>query len=166
MNSNIPTAAKVGAAIGACTIALAILYLHSENRVAAQRPTAAPEAASDADINAKWEREQLAAVETVVDRVLKDPGSAQYRNVKVFPGQYACGEVNARNSLGGYNGYTDFFVVIVTRDGVNMDPGQSKAYVRAPDMSEVAWGHTIPDLCLNYWTDQRGMDWFKRAKGL
>ena len=34
---------------------------------------------------------------------LKDPGSAQFRNQKGF-----CGEVNAKNSFGGYGGFTRF----------------------------------------------------------
>lgn len=166
MKTSITTAAKVGAVVGACAIGLAVQHVYRGYQSTQQQQAQATEAAADAAADAKWEREQLVAVETVADRVLKDPGSAQYRNVKVFPSQYACGEVNARNSLGGYTGYADFFVVIVTRDGVNMDPAQSKAYVRAPDMSDAVWGRMIPDLCLNYWTDQRGMDWFKRARGL
>jgi hypothetical protein len=159
------TAAKVCVVVGACAIGLALLYLHNGPRAREDAAPASGAAAAGAD-DAKWEREQLAAIETVADRALKDPGSARYRNVKVFPGQYACGEVDARNSLGGYMGYSDFFVVIVTKDGVSIDPAQSKAYVRQPDMADVVWGRMLPDACLNYWTDQRGMDWFKRATGL
>ncbi|WP_126223393.1 hypothetical protein [Burkholderia ambifaria] len=166
MTTNSTNAAKVGAVVGACAIGLAILYVYSANRSTQEDPAPAVRAAANGADDAKWEREQLAAVETVADRALKDPGSAQYRNVKVFPGQYACGEVNARNSLGGYMGYSDFFVVIVTSDGVNIDPTQSKAYVRQPDMADVVWGRMLPDTCLNYWADQRGMDWLKRARGL
>jgi hypothetical protein len=38
---------------------------------------------------------------------LKDPGSAQFRNV-VDRGELVCGEVNAKNSFGGYGGYKPF----------------------------------------------------------
>lgn len=34
---------------------------------------------------------------------LKDPGSAEFRNQREF-----CGEVNARNSLGGFTGFKRF----------------------------------------------------------
>jgi hypothetical protein len=42
---------------------------------------------------------------------LKDPGSAQFRNVRVVPyknGRVVCGEVNGKNSYGGYVGFTPF----------------------------------------------------------
>lgn len=42
---------------------------------------------------------------------LKDPGSAQFRNVRVVArpeGKLVCGEMNAKNSLGGYVGYKPF----------------------------------------------------------
>ncbi|RQR65494.1 hypothetical protein DIE18_03330 [Burkholderia sp. Bp9125] len=160
------TTAKAGAVVGACAIGLAMLYVYSGNGTPQGGRAQVAQATAEGADDAKWEREQLAAIETVADRALKDPGSARYRNVKVFPGQYACGEVDARNSLGGYMGYADFFVVIVTSDGVNIDPAQSKAYIRQPDMADVVWGRMLPDTCLNYWTDQRGMAWFKRARGL
>lgn len=42
---------------------------------------------------------------------LKDPGSAQFRNVRLKPyldGQVVCGEVNGKNSYGGYVGFSPF----------------------------------------------------------
>ena len=42
---------------------------------------------------------------------MKDPSSAQFRNVKLQPyldGYVICGEVNAKNSYGAYVGYTRF----------------------------------------------------------
>ncbi len=38
---------------------------------------------------------------------LKDPGSATYRNERIRR-EYVCGEVNARNSLGGYTGFVRY----------------------------------------------------------
>lgn len=40
---------------------------------------------------------------------LKDPESARFRNVFVSPrGRAVCGEVNAKNSMGGYVGFKRF----------------------------------------------------------
>ncbi|MCU4623464.1 hypothetical protein KTJ54_15365 [Acinetobacter radioresistens] len=41
----------------------------------------------------------------VVSSTLKDPDSAEFRNVKGY-----CGEVNAKNSFGGYVGFKRFYV--------------------------------------------------------
>lgn len=42
---------------------------------------------------------------------LKDPDSAEFRNVGYYsggPGMAVCGEVNAKNSFGGYSGFERF----------------------------------------------------------
>ena len=41
---------------------------------------------------------------------LKDPSSAQFRKVKHFPNGNSCGEVNAKNSYGGYVGFKSYMV--------------------------------------------------------
>lgn len=44
-------------------------------------------------------------------RVLKDPGSAQFQDVigSDVQGDFSvCGQVNAKNSMGGYNGFKRF----------------------------------------------------------
>ena len=53
---------------------------------------------------------------SAVRALLKDPGSAQFRNIysrgmggKPIPGAAVCGEVNAKNSYGGYIGFTRFY---------------------------------------------------------
>jgi hypothetical protein len=46
---------------------------------------------------------------------LKDPASAQYRNLGIgdAPGTASwCGEVNARNGFGGYAGFKPFLIVL------------------------------------------------------
>ncbi len=47
-----------------------------------------------------------------VSAVLKDPDSAKFQNLRVVTNskgqQCVCGEVNARNSFGGYTGYKEF----------------------------------------------------------
>lgn len=59
---------------------------------------------------------------------LKDPESAQFRNVQFYSGlaPVTCGEVNAKNSFGGYSGYERF---IAGGDVINvleseMPPGE------------------------------------------
>jgi hypothetical protein len=41
---------------------------------------------------------------------LKDPDSAKFRKVAIVRGS-VCGEINAKNSMGGYVGYKRFMVV-------------------------------------------------------
>ncbi len=51
-----------------------------------------------------------AAKQAVADG-MKDPSSAQFRNVRLvsyLDGQVICGEVNAKNSYGGYVGFSPF----------------------------------------------------------
>lgn len=48
---------------------------------------------------------------TRLRETLKDPESAKFQNVRVVSyagGRFACGEINAKNSLGGYVGYKPF----------------------------------------------------------
>jgi len=52
---------------------------------------------------------------TAVTNNLNDPGSASFRNLRTneYHGKwYVCGEVNARNRMGGLVGFTDFFVPV------------------------------------------------------
>lgn len=49
-------------------------------------------------------------VKTVVANGLKDPESAKFRSVKV-KWDTVCGEVNAKNSYGGYVGYRRFYSI-------------------------------------------------------
>lgn len=49
--------------------------------------------------------------QAAVANLLKDPGSAQFRNVRVkdyLDGKIICGEVNGKNSYGGYVGFSPF----------------------------------------------------------
>lgn len=62
--------------------------------------------------------EELRAIEVqqeplklIVRQQLKDPDSAQFRSLSIVQGEGGlalCGEVNAKNSYGGYNGYSEF----------------------------------------------------------
>lgn len=53
------------------------------------------------------------ALEQAVSAKLRDPSSAQFQNI-YGDGDTYCGEVNARNGMGGYAGYRDF----VSRRGI------------------------------------------------
>lgn len=46
--------------------------------------------------------------EKVIAADLTDPGSAQFRNVRVAQTGLVCGEVNAKNQFGGYVGFRQF----------------------------------------------------------
>lgn len=74
----------------------------------------------------------FALLTPLLDKVkadLNDPDSAQFRNVKVF-GDWSrsevavCGEVNAKNRMGGYVGYTSF---IVTPAGADIESDDVKS---------------------------------------
>ena len=48
-------------------------------------------------------------IQQKVQDVLKDPDSAKFRGVRFYPKSGAgCGEVNAKNSMGGYIGFSSF----------------------------------------------------------
>ncbi|AXC50063.1 hypothetical protein DRW48_10495 [Paracoccus suum] len=59
-------------------------------------------------------------IQSAIVDSLKDPGSAQLRNVAAFDlsngqGRAICGEINGKNSFGAYIGYKPFYLRI--RDG-------------------------------------------------
>jgi hypothetical protein len=62
--------------------------------------------------------DELAAVRHAVADRLKDPDSAQIRNVMVSPdgeNLTVCGEVNAKNAYGGYVGFRKFLGMLILR---------------------------------------------------
>ena len=56
----------------------------------------------------------LAQATELIAQKLKDPGSLQTRNIRGYRAatgdRIICGEYNARNSFGGYSGFTGFYV--------------------------------------------------------
>lgn len=53
----------------------------------------------------------IAKYQTKVANSLKDPNSAQFRDVKLIAGgKGICGEINAKNSYGGYDGFKVFML--------------------------------------------------------
>ena len=45
----------------------------------------------------------------VIQSQLRDPGSAQFRNERLTKTRTLCGEVNAKNGMGGYTGFERYF---------------------------------------------------------
>ncbi len=59
--------------------------------------------------------------------LLKDADSAKFRNIYVIDKSLVCGEVNAKNSYGGYTGFTFYYTL------VRADNGQLKTIIRNSD---------------------------------
>ena len=60
-------------------------------------------------VNSGPASQAVEAAKKAVEANLKDPLSVQYRNVKAYkPINIVCGEFNAKNSMGGYVGFTYF----------------------------------------------------------
>lgn len=76
------------------------------------------------------------ATKAVQDR-LSDPESAQFRKVTSYRGNVVCGEVNAKNKLGGYIGFR-FFVYDKTNGPaqVTFDPRPDMAKLLCNSASE------------------------------
>lgn len=53
-----------------------------------------------------------------IEERLLDPSSVQYRNVKAYSENVVCGEVNGKNTMGGYVGYKPF---IYKQNDINLD---------------------------------------------
>ena len=51
---------------------------------------------------------------------LKDPESAQFRNIRETTPGFLCGEVNAKNAMGGYVGFKRFEWSLVSPDFGNI----------------------------------------------
>ena len=69
-------------------------------------------AAAEADAMPIADDELIATAKQKIERQLRDPGSAQYRDVTVRRARLpmVCGEVNAKNAYGGYVGFRRFMV--------------------------------------------------------
>jgi hypothetical protein len=72
------------------------------------------------------------AKSAVKDR-LKDPGSAEFRNIKFNESGAVCGQFNAKNSFGGYTGFKQF----AYKNGKLFLGGDERPPADEPD--KVAW---------------------------
>ena len=59
------------------------------------------------------------AKKTIADS-LKDPGSAQFRNIRETSPGILCGEVNGKNAMGGYVGFQRFEWTLLAPDFANI----------------------------------------------
>lgn len=95
-----------------------------------------PVATKPVPANSEDQRIAIAAIASD----LKDPGSMQTRNLKAYQTQdgerLICGEYNARNSFGGYTGFSPFYIrtrggAIVTYSAYNSNDTFLNATVTA-----------------------------------
>jgi outer membrane murein-binding lipoprotein Lpp len=83
---------------------------------------------SDRAATAPSESPDISSAKAAVVRLLKDPDSAQFRDVAIVKSKAytaVCGEINAKNGFGGYVGFQPFYalsdgqVAIATSDDVS-----------------------------------------------
>jgi hypothetical protein len=116
------------------------LLLPPAQRALEDRQAAVQEAAADqaqaakeaSDAEGHWESMSIALAKDRMVRALKDPDSAHFGNAWVEQkASYdpkvmgiVCGQVNAKNSFGGYTGLKDFIVIA----GIPLEEGTSSAF--------------------------------------
>lgn len=97
-----------------------------------------------------WRYHLVAQMREPVAALLTDPESAQFRNERLFsgwtPGSSAlCGEVNARNRMGGYVGFTSFSVVAGLAHIADADETRIKREADIPlcafETADMPWWH-------------------------
>lgn len=63
---------------------------------------------------------------------LKDPDSAKFRRIHTsFDGSIVCGEVNAKNSMGGYVGFQRFMNISADFSGFWIDDGKDDLFAKS-----------------------------------
>ncbi|MEK7736895.1 MAG: hypothetical protein AAB319_03970 [Pseudomonadota bacterium] len=93
----------------------------SEEQLVAEREAAKAKAEGERKAQEqKAAAEQIEAAIRMVRESLKDPVSANFKNVRLLRDKplLICGEVNSRNADGGYGGFTPFVVFKIKEDGV------------------------------------------------
>lgn len=92
-------------------ILLAITAFSLSAGAATKKPAPSPALPSAEEIALKAHDKMIADAQTLITDRLKDPESARFRSVFTSPKMLAvCGEVNAKNSMGGYVGFRRFIV--------------------------------------------------------
>lgn len=87
---------------------------------------------------------ERAQITHAIEAKLLDPASAQFRLGPIRPGsEYYCGLVNAKNRMGGYNGFEAFMV--------RFNPDRTIKIALLPDPKdremEQVWRAMIQDTC-------------------
>lgn len=85
---------------------------------------------------------------------LKDPGSANFRNIKIFQIEHVggidtliCGEVNAKNSYGGYEGFKIFVIWENKMNKISGGIGDSGSLL-SKKVNDKWWKYEADDLCI------------------
>lgn len=89
----------------------------AENQVAPDKKAEIPPPIPD---QKSAEGEKIQRFQKSLIAVMKDPDSAQFRNTRIVQGKGGdalCGEVNGKNSFGGYIGYQPFAVTEIKIEG-------------------------------------------------
>lgn len=84
---------------------------------------------------------ELEAIKSAVGGQLKDPFSAQFKDLFKFPSGRVCGMVNGKNAFGAYSGWTPFMAYAVELGGTFM-PGV--AFVDGE--TSIAFYHCLLDI--------------------
>lgn len=71
------------------------------------------------------------AAKAAVKDILKDPASAQFKNVKINSVGDVCGQYNAKNSMGGYGDFEYFRYEVKTKHLTNLDVMRMEAEIAA-----------------------------------
>lgn len=78
---------------------------------------------------------RISDAEAAVSAQLRDPDSAQFRDVRLVDqgrdGSAVCGQVNGRNGFGGYSGYEPFYVWQGTARIAPSDPEGAMDFARS-----------------------------------
>lgn len=70
---------------------------------------------------------------------LRDPESAQFRNLKDYTEKIVCGEVNAKNGFGGYVGFSEFIYFgdfKSRRKEVDFNPSSKESEIYCTDKTD------------------------------
>lgn len=94
---------------------------------------------SAAKLAKKSEADLIVDAQRQVADLMKDPESTKFRKSKIVKGDDSidtlCGEINSKNSYGGYVGFKSFAVAVINR-------GQSITVV--PDLLSIDEGEGLP----------------------
>ena len=100
-----------------------------------------PKSVTMEDLQAQQRVKSIAIVQAHVLEAMKDPDSAKFRNVAATTtGAFVCGEVNAKNSMGGYAGFTRFYgdyVDTLSIESERMSDGEKRVF-------DAMWRDTCP----------------------
>ena len=89
------------------------------------------------EVNQGEATQQARSIEEKARRNLFDPEAAKFRNIKGN-----CGEINAKNKMGGYTGYRRF-IYDPKFDTVSIEDENDGLY--NPKMMDILWGQKCPN---------------------